>query len=168
MPRRLTFWDLLAISGMAAALCAVSLLSIYRGPQYGLPQNDKLVMTSRRIVFSDFAPVGRSDHVTIFRLDTAPTVFEFTGVMGDYAPVRQALCINCEAVVWTDPADARGRPFAWQIEVNGKMIASYPDVKARWISNEREADWLAPIAGAISLGFAVWAVRRRRQDRQDN
>jgi hypothetical protein len=158
----------MAISAIAALFCAATVVSIFRGPEYGLPQNDALVMSSGRVAFAGFSRVGRSNHVTIFRLNTAPTVFEFTGVMGDYAPVRQALCINCEARVWTDPADTRDRPFAWQIQVNGKMIAAYSDVKAHWISNGREADWLAPMAGAISLGFAVWAVRRRRQDRQDN
>lgn len=162
MPRRLTFSDLLTISGLAAFVCAVMLFSIYRGPEYGLPKNDKLISASGRLIYAGRAPAGRNSHTTIFRLDSSPDTFEFTMVMGDQNAVLRALCVGCEASVWTDPDDRRDRPFAWQIAVNGKTVASYPDVKAHWINDQRDAYWLAPFAGVISIGFAVWAFRRRR------
>ena len=168
MPRRLTFWDMIFISAIAAIFCGFMAFTIYRGPEYGLPRDDKLVAESGRVIYAGFAPAGRSGHITVFRLDSSPTVFAFTGVMGDYPRIKEMLCLHCEASVWVDPADGRDRPFAWQIEVNGRMIASYPDVRANWISDRRGADWMAPIAGAASIGFAVWAFRRRRQDRLDN
>jgi hypothetical protein len=165
-PRRLTFGDFMTMAVCAAIGCAGTSFMMYRGPEDGLPSGDKLAVTSGRIAYVGNARAGRSGHYTVFRLATSPVVFKFTGPMGDYTEVKDALCPDCQASIWSDPHDQSGRPFAWQIEVNGKMIARYSDVKAHWISDRRMADWMAPIAGVLSIGFVALAFRRKRDDTQ--
>ena len=166
MPRRLTFWDIIVIAVGAAIVCASMSFVVYRGPAYGLPDKDSLLLTSGRVAYAGYAKAGRSGHYAIFRLANSPVVFKFTGTQGDYIEVENALCNGCEASVWSDPNDRNDRLFAWQIEVNGKMIARYSDVKAHWLTDRRGANWGAPIAGVISAGFVALAFRRRRRDMQ--
>jgi hypothetical protein len=167
LSRRPSFGRLLAIAAITAMFSAAMAYGVYRGPEYGLPKNDQLTRTSGRVVSVELVHNRHAD-ITLFSLDSSPTIFEFTVVMGDHRAVAHSLCTGCEASVWTEPSDQREYPFAWQIAVNGKFIAKYQDVKSNWIDNNRSAVWLGPLGGIATIVFLVWAFRRWRSDKKRN
>ena len=151
-------------SGLAfGVVCGVFLAvvtgwQVWSGLDNGLPPYHVLRDASGRLVQIE---MRRGDVFLI--LAGQRRRFDYLSKAGDFGSVEDALVPGQQITLWIDPADIDRTPTIYQLEVNGRMLRSYADVRDAWRSDNRMAIYLfiASFLGTPYLVFCLWRAAGR-------
>ncbi|MEI9930692.1 MAG: hypothetical protein WDM89_09110 [Rhizomicrobium sp.] len=128
------------------------------GSEAGLPRSDRLHAVSGQLTN---ASEGKND--IWITLEHHEVRYDYISKENGFRAVWDGLCAGCQTTLWIDPGDTSSTPTVFQIAVKGRMVRSYADVKAAWISDNRLAPWLFGFFIFSAVYLAFYARRQHRR-----